>query len=247
MVAPGKRTCGVDGRRRRTIAAAADGRFAVPEIAGERLFVLIYWRMTAFPEKTLPNHDSLLLSVDIEADGPIPGPHSMLSIGAAAFDIERRLIGTFSANLLPLEGASMHHRTAAFWAENPAAWAALQSNRRPPREAMEEYSAFLESLPETPIFVGYPAPFDYLWHHWYLIHFTGDDPCGIQAFDMKSYAAAVLRCAYRDAIKRNFPERWFRGAPSHDHVALTDALGQGVMAVNMIREQLGLAPIDRDP
>jgi hypothetical protein len=28
----------------------------------------------------------IYISTDIEADGPIPGPHSMLSIGAAASD-----------------------------------------------------------------------------------------------------------------------------------------------------------------
>jgi len=29
----------------------------------------------------------MYVSVDIESDGPIPGPHSLLSLGAAAFDL----------------------------------------------------------------------------------------------------------------------------------------------------------------
>ena len=32
--------------------------------------------------------DECYVSVDIEADGPIPGAHSMLRLGAAAFDAE---------------------------------------------------------------------------------------------------------------------------------------------------------------
>lgn len=32
----------------------------------------------------------IYFSIDVETDGPIPGPHSMLSLGAAAFDISER-------------------------------------------------------------------------------------------------------------------------------------------------------------
>ena len=34
------------------------------------------------------------VSIDIEADGPIPGTYSMLSLGAAAFDSEGNLHDT---------------------------------------------------------------------------------------------------------------------------------------------------------
>ena len=40
-----------------------------------------------------------------EADGPIPGPHSMPSIGAAAYTADKVLVSTFSANLETLPGA----------------------------------------------------------------------------------------------------------------------------------------------
>ena len=45
------------------------------------------------------------VSTDVEADGPIPGPHSMLSFGSAAYLPDKKLVGTFSANLETLEGA----------------------------------------------------------------------------------------------------------------------------------------------
>jgi hypothetical protein len=185
----------------------------------------------------------IYLSVDVETDGPIPGPHSMLSIGAAAFDLERRMLGTFSANLLPLVGAAPHPDTEAFWARNPEAFAASRADPRDPSAAMTDYRGFIDALPRRPVFVGYPAAFDHLWHHWYLHRFTGGDPCGFAPLDLKSYAAAMLRTPFRQAVKRAFPAAWFAGAPPHDHIALTDAIGQGAMAVNMLRESFGLPPI----
>ena len=43
-----------------------------------------------------PRTPEIYLSVDVEADGPIPGPYSMLSFGIAAFSIDKVLLGTFS-------------------------------------------------------------------------------------------------------------------------------------------------------
>ena len=63
------------------------------------------------------------VSTDVEADGPIPGPFSMLSLASAAFDAEGVLLGTFTVNLRTLEGATVHPDTARFWAANPEALA----------------------------------------------------------------------------------------------------------------------------
>ena len=54
----------------------------------------------------------IYLSTDCETDGPIPGPHSMLSFGSAAFTADKQLLGTFSANLETLPGAVADPRTA---------------------------------------------------------------------------------------------------------------------------------------
>ena len=37
---------------------------------------------------------------DIEADGPIPGPHSMLSLGAVAVNKNGKQLGAFEINFL---------------------------------------------------------------------------------------------------------------------------------------------------
>ena len=49
--------------------------------------------------------DEIYVSTDIEADGPIPGPHSMLSFASAAFLPDKTLVGTYSANLATLPDA----------------------------------------------------------------------------------------------------------------------------------------------
>lgn len=55
----------------------------------------------------------IYVSTDVETDGPIPGPHSMLSFASAAYTAGKDLLATFSANLVPLAGAcgdaATHH------------------------------------------------------------------------------------------------------------------------------------------
>lgn len=46
------------------------------------------------------------VSTDVETDGPIPGPHSMLGSGSAAYQSDKTLVATFSANLELLPGAA---------------------------------------------------------------------------------------------------------------------------------------------
>ena len=41
----------------------------------------------------------IYLSVDVEADGPIPGPYSMLSFGIAAFSIDKVLLAAAEQRL----------------------------------------------------------------------------------------------------------------------------------------------------
>jgi len=46
---------------------------------------------------------------------------------------------------------------------------------------------------------------------------------------------AMLGTDYRDSTKRNMPAKWFDDAP-HTHVALDDAIGQGLLFCNMLAE-----------
>ena len=75
------------------------------------------------------------VSTDVEADGPIPGPHSMLSFASAASWRTRRCVGTFEANLRRCR-APGDPETMAWWQGQPEAWAACRANPRDPAEAM---------------------------------------------------------------------------------------------------------------
>ena len=57
----------------------------------------------------------IYVSTDIEADGPIPGPNSMLSFASAAFLADGTQLSTFTANLVLLDGASGDPKTMTWW------------------------------------------------------------------------------------------------------------------------------------
>jgi len=156
----------------------------------------------------------IYVSTDIETDGPIPGPHSMLSLGSAAYNAQKQLVATYEVNLHLLPDAQGHPSTMAWWETQPEAWAAHRINLKEPAEALHEYVTWLESLPGKPVFVGYPAGFDFVFVYWYLIRFAGRSPFSFSAIDIKTYAMAVLGTPYRETTKKRMPKRWFR-PPTH--------------------------------
>src|SRR3954453_18863463 len=96
----------------------------------------------------------IYISTDVETAGPIPGPHSMLSFGSAAFLADKTLVGTFSANLTTLPSAAGDPATLKWWESQPEAWAACRLDPRDPAEVMPEYVRWLKGLPGKPAFVA---------------------------------------------------------------------------------------------
>ena len=176
----------------------------------------------------------IYISTDIETDGPIPGPHSILSLASAAYREDKTLVSTWSANLELLEGAAGHPETIKWWQSQPEAWAACRSDLQAPQAAMESYVAWIKSLEGKPVFVAYPAGFDWTFVYWYLIKFTGASPFSHSALDIKTMAMLLLDCGYRDATKKRMPRQWFDGQ-KHTHIALDDAIEQGELFCNMMR------------
>ncbi len=186
-----------------------------------------------------PPRPEIYVSTDVEADGPIPGPHSMVSLGSAAFQPDGALVGTWTANLLPLEGATPDRDTERWWAQHPKALAATLVDRRDPAEAMADYVTWVEALPGAPVFVAYPAGFDFTFVYWYLVRFTGGSVFGQAGLDMRSFAMALLRRKYRHSGKRAWPSHWHSAELPHTHVALDDALEQGRQFCAMLAEMRG--------
>jgi hypothetical protein len=180
----------------------------------------------------------IYVSTDVETDGPIPGPHSMLSFASAAYQPDKTLVDSFVANLELLPGAAGDPRTMEWWAGQPEAWAACRKNLQPPEVALRAYLAWLKALPGKPVFVAYPAGFDFTFVYWYLIRFTGESPFSHSALDIKTYAMALMKSEYRAAVKRAMPRRWF-DPYRHTHIALDDAIEQGALFCNMLAEHTG--------
>jgi DNA polymerase III alpha subunit (gram-positive type) len=175
------------------------------------------------------------ISVDIETDGPIPSDNSMLSFGAALFDGGGNLQSTFSANLETLPGAIPNKDTMDWWAKNPEAYAATRKGIIEPGLAMQNFITWVESYEVKPVFVAYPAGFDFLFMYWYMMHFVGRSPFSFSALDIKSYAMAVMKKEYRQSTKKNMPKHWFP-KEKHTHIAIDDAIEQGKLFFNIKKE-----------
>lgn len=185
----------------------------------------------------------IYISCDVETDGPIPGPHSMLSLGAAAFVEEKdQPVDLFSRNFKTLPGSFGDPDTMKWWGTQPEAWAACRKDLVNPETAMSEFHMWLSELEIKhklkPVFVGYPAGFDFLFVYWYLMYFCKHSPFSFSGMDIKTYGSALLKLPYRQSTKKNYPKRWFEGQPKHNHVALTDAIGQGMLFMKMLKENL---------
>jgi hypothetical protein len=175
----------------------------------------------------------IYVSTDVEADGPIPGPHSMLSLGSAAFQADGTRVDTFYANLELLPDAAGHPDTMKWWEKHTEAWKACRKDLSPPQLVMKEYVSWLERLPGRPVFVGYPAAYDFMFVYWYLMRFVGRSPFSFSALDIKTMAMTMLGKDFHASTKKNMPKEWF-GQTLHSHVALQDALEQGVLFCNML-------------
>src|SRR2546429_9353586 len=99
--------------------------------------------------------NEIYISTDVEADGPIPGPNSMLSFGSAAYLADKTLLGTFTANLETLPGAAGDPGTMQWWRGHAEAWKQARRDPKAPETVMRDYLAWLKQLPGPPVFVAY--------------------------------------------------------------------------------------------
>ncbi len=179
----------------------------------------------------------ILFSTDIEANGPIPGDFSMLSLGSAAYTSEKKLLSTFSANFEVLPNAQEDESTMNWWKNQPEAWKEHRKNVEPAEVIMPRFVAWVKNLCEKesaiPVFLAYPSGFDWTFVYWYLIKFAHESPFSFSALDIKSYVMAVLKCGFHESTKRNMPKSWFDKG-KHNHVALDDAIEQGALFCNIL-------------
>jgi hypothetical protein len=182
------------------------------------------------------------LSVDVEADGPIPGPYSMLSVGAAVagrrekdkatVDRADPTAQTFYRELKPISPDFVPDALAVSGLDR----AALERDGADPAQAMADLTAWIAQVcgPDgRPVLVAYPLGFDWMFLYWYLIRFTGASPFGHSGcLDMKTMYAVKAGEPVGRSVKRFMPKHLL-SARGHTHHALDDAIEQAELFVNL--------------
>ncbi len=186
----------------------------------------------------------IYVSGDVEMNGPQLGYNSVLSIGLVALDIDKNVHGKFSVNLDLIENGGEHPDTMAWWAKNQKAYDATRVDTVHPSVGIRNMVDWINNLKGTKLFMGFPAVYDFAAINWYMSTYTGEAPFGHSGvMDLKAIAYAMLKPKkFKETAKRNFPKRWFDNLP-HTHIAVDDALEQGMMGINILRELHGLPPI----
>jgi len=119
---------------------------------------------------------NVFVTTHIHTDGPIPGPHSLLTLTSTASSADGVLISTFSTNLRELPGATLHPIALSHWRTRADDWLCTRRSSRPPALAMTDLTRWIDKLPGVPTFVADTARPDYLFVYWYLQRFTGRWP-----------------------------------------------------------------------
>ena len=86
-----------------------------------------------------------------------------------------------------------------------------------------------------PVMVAFPVAYDAMWVQWYMHRFVGDDPFRRRAIIIKTLAMVAMGAGYRATAKSSLPKHW-RPPARHTHVAVEDAIEQGELFMNIVRE-----------
>jgi hypothetical protein len=149
--------------------------------------------------------------VDIEADGPIPGDYSMVSIGAVI--VEPFLKKTFFGKLRPISTS---------WVPEALAISGVSREEHltfdDPKNVMMSFADWTrEHSKGSPIFISDNNGFDWMWVCWYFHHFTGKNPFGFSSQNLGSLYKGLVR-----DTNKNFKHL---RKTMHTHNPVDDAIG----------------------
>jgi len=136
----------------------------------------------------------IFVSVDVETSGPIPGEFSLLSIGACDVDDESN---SFSIELKPINS----NADPAALEVTGLSLEALAERGQEPTVAMNAFGKWVQQLggeDTVLIFVGFNAPFDWSFVNYYFHRFTGANPFGFTALDIKAYYMGATGSTWSD-------------------------------------------------
>lgn len=179
-------------------------------------------------------------SADVETDGSIPGPFSILSFALV-------YAGSFDGRHFqrPANYEQMLYRELRPISENfePEALringldrARLCLEGESPEKAMTEACRWVNATAGTaqPVLVAYPLSFDWSWLYWYFIRFSaaGSPFAYSRCFDIKTALAVKASIPISDAGRSQI-DFSLRPRHPHTHHAVDDAIAQAEIFANV--------------
>ncbi len=167
------------------------------------------------------------ISVDVEADGPIPGDYSMIALGAVV--CEAGCGRTFLGHLAPISDTWIPEALAVsgFSREETLLFAK-------PEATMHKFASWLREIETTSgriLFIADNNGFDWGFVNWYFHHFTGGNPFGHSSTNLGSIWKGMQK-----NVKANFKHL---RRTHHDHNPVNDAIGNAEAFLAM-QEKHGL-------
>jgi len=179
-------------------------------------------------------------SADVETDGPIPGPFSILSFAlvyAGSFDGKRfeRPKSYDRAIYKELRPISNQFQEEALRV-NRLDRSRISLEGEIPEGAMTEACRWVKrhAAQANPVLVAYPLSFDWTWLYWYFIRFSSDgSPFDYsRCFDIKTAFAVKARMPVSEAGRSRVHPGLLSTRP-HTHHALDDAIEQAEIFANI--------------
>ena len=162
----------------------------------------------------------LYVAVDVEADGPIPGPYSMLSLGMA---VAGRSELTFYTELQPISDDFVPEALAVSGLDRDR----LAREAPTARDALRSAAAWVDGLRRygRPVFLAAPAVYDGMFLHWYFTRYVGHSPFAASGagIDLRSYWMGLTGCEWAQTHKGGIKEALGLTGLPHTHHAGEDA------------------------
>jgi hypothetical protein len=179
-------------------------------------------------------------SADVETDGPIPGPFSMLSFAlvfAGSFDGEKFVRPAayaqhFYRELRPISPEFQLEALKVNGLDRDR----LLREGDAPESALIEAAEWVRTTAGDcrPVLVAYPLSFDWSFLYWYFVRFLKDGSpfAHSQCFDIKTAFAVKAHIPIASAGRRHLMPK-LRANGRHTHNALDDAIEQAEVFANL--------------
>ncbi len=172
------------------------------------------------------------ISVDIETAGPYPSRYSLLSIGACIVDDPGK------GYYVELKPTSTEMTESALHASQ-LSMERLMKEGVEPVKAMQEFAGWIHRVApagQRPLMVAFNAPSDWAFMNYYFLEYTGENPFGHSAIDIKAFYMGLIGCPWEETSMLYMSPRFLKGQQLPN-----DALADARLQADLFRKLLAQA------